>query len=391
MAASRLFAVGLAALVVVAPAAAGTIEHKRSVDERIADLKDRVAVTQAKEAALQAEIDAASSRIRALEQQVGDVSQRLEPLEDELRLRELKLNRLNALYQVQSQQLAFLRAQYQTAVARMNARLVAAYETQPPDTLAVVLSARSFGELLDSFDYIRAIADYDRRVVDEVTSSKRQVAKALARTRAARATVSRQAEVVAVRVHQARVLREELIASQGRLEEARRQKKVSLDSLSASERADASEIDALQAVSASLAAKIQAAQAHSTVRRASSASGFVWPVNAGLTSPFGWRWGRMHEGVDLGAAYGTPILAAAAGTVIYAGWMGGYGNLVVIDHGGGLSTAYGHQSRIAVAVGQAVAQGQVIGYVGSTGHSTGPHLHFEVRVDGQPVDPLGYL
>jgi murein DD-endopeptidase MepM/ murein hydrolase activator NlpD len=103
------------------------------------------------------------------------------------------------------------------------------------------------------------------------------------------------------------------------------------------------------------------------------------------------RWGRMHEGIDLGAAYGTPIHAAAAGTVIYAGWMEGYGNLVIIDHGGGLATAYGHQSSIAVANGQSVSQGQVIGYVGSTGHSTGPHLHFEVRVNGAPVDPLGYL
>jgi murein DD-endopeptidase MepM/ murein hydrolase activator NlpD len=99
----------------------------------------------------------------------------------------------------------------------------------------------------------------------------------------------------------------------------------------------------------------------------------------------------MHEGIDLGAAYGSPIAAAASGVVIYAGWEGGYGNLTVIDHGGGLATAYGHQSRIAVSVGQSVAQGEIIGYVGSTGHSTGPHLHFEVRVNGQAVDPLGYL
>ena len=99
----------------------------------------------------------------------------------------------------------------------------------------------------------------------------------------------------------------------------------------------------------------------------------------------------MHEGIDLGAAYGTPIAAAAAGTVIYAGWLGGYGNLTVIDHGGGLATAYGHQSQITVTVGQQVGQGEIIGNVGSTGHSTGPHLHFEVRIDGQAVDPLGYL
>ena len=87
----------------------------------------------------------------------------------------------------------------------------------------------------------------------------------------------------------------------------------------------------------------------------------LWPVSAPVTSPFGWRWGRMHEGVDLGAPYGAPIAAAAAGTVIYAGWLGGYGNLTVIDHGGGLATAYGHQSRIAVSVGQSVAQGEIIG------------------------------
>jgi len=99
----------------------------------------------------------------------------------------------------------------------------------------------------------------------------------------------------------------------------------------------------------------------------------------------------MHEGIDLGAAYGAPIRAAASGTVIYCGEESGYGNLTVIDHGGGIATAYGHQSSIAVSCGQSVSQGQVIGYVGSTGHSTGPHLHFEVRVNGNPVDPLGYL
>jgi murein DD-endopeptidase MepM/ murein hydrolase activator NlpD len=99
----------------------------------------------------------------------------------------------------------------------------------------------------------------------------------------------------------------------------------------------------------------------------------------------------MHEGIDLGAPYGTPIHAAADGVVVYCGWMDGYGNLTVIDHGGGIATAYGHQSSIAVGCNQQVTQGQVIGAVGSTGHSTGPHLHFEVRVNGTPVDPLGYL
>ncbi len=99
----------------------------------------------------------------------------------------------------------------------------------------------------------------------------------------------------------------------------------------------------------------------------------------------------MHEGIDIAASTGAPIWAAAAGTVIHAGWLGGYGNLVVLDHGNGLATAYAHCSAILVGVGQTVAQGETIALVGSTGHSTGPHLHFEVRVNGVAVDPLLYL
>ena len=99
----------------------------------------------------------------------------------------------------------------------------------------------------------------------------------------------------------------------------------------------------------------------------------------------------MHEGIDIAVGEGTPVSAAAAGVVIYAGWMGGYGNLVAVDHGNGLSTAYAHNSSLAVSVGQSVAAGETISYSGSTGNSTGPHVHFEVRVNGSAVDPLGYL
>jgi murein DD-endopeptidase MepM/ murein hydrolase activator NlpD len=99
----------------------------------------------------------------------------------------------------------------------------------------------------------------------------------------------------------------------------------------------------------------------------------------------------MHEGIDIAVPTGTPVWAAAAGTVIYSGWLGGYGNLVVVDHGNGLATAYAHNSALLVAVGQVVAQGDTIALAGSTGHSSGPHVHFEVRVNGVAVDPLLYL
>jgi murein DD-endopeptidase MepM/ murein hydrolase activator NlpD len=121
-----------------------------------------------------------------------------------------------------------------------------------------------------------------------------------------------------------------------------------------------------------------------------SASGFIWPVSGPITSPFGWRWGRMHEGIDIGAPTGTAIHAAKAGTIIFAGVQSGYGNIVIIDHGGGVATAYGHMSAIWVG-GGSVSQGQGIGAVGCTGHCTGPHLHFEVRINGAPVNPLNYL
>jgi murein DD-endopeptidase MepM/ murein hydrolase activator NlpD len=122
-----------------------------------------------------------------------------------------------------------------------------------------------------------------------------------------------------------------------------------------------------------------------------SRSGLVWPVRGRVTSGFGRRWGRLHAGIDIAAPKGTPIYAAKAGTVVFAGRMSGYGNVVIIDHGGGLSTLYGHQSRLGSRRGQRVDQGQVIGYVGSTGHSTGNHCHFETRINGRPQNPRKYL
>ena len=132
------------------------------------------------------------------------------------------------------------------------------------------------------------------------------------------------------------------------------------------------------------------------VSRGSGNGRLSWPCDGDVSSGFGYRVhpisgaSRMHTGLDLGCANGAPIHAAGSGTVNAAGVRGGYGNAVVIDHGDGLATLYGHQSRLAVSAGQQVSEGDVIGYVGSTGYSTGPHLHWEVWVNGTPVDPMGY-
>lgn len=116
-----------------------------------------------------------------------------------------------------------------------------------------------------------------------------------------------------------------------------------------------------------------------------------WPVTGTVSSSFGLRSGRQHEGLDIAAPHGTPVRAVAPGTVTYADWAGTYGLLVIIDHGGGIETRYAHASRVEVSVGQRVNAGDVVARVGSTGRSTGPHLHFEVRVNGQAVDPARWL
>ena len=384
------------ALLVTAPAGADDIVGKKhSVDAQIAALNDKVAAARKREDALRSQIESASTQIRTLELQVGDVSRRLVPLEHELQLRELKLNRLDALFRVQTERYRFLRQQYAIALHRLNQRLVAIYESNEPDTLAVLLSASSFSDLLDAFDYVRRIGDQDKSIADSVREAKHEVKVARARTKIARNRMRHQAQIVALRVSQVKALRAQILASHSRLTGARAQQRESLASLTEQERKEAEEMDALQAESAQLEAQIRAAQAPppggSSGTGAPSAAGLIWPVNGPVTSPFGMRWGRMHTGIDIGVPSGTPIHAAASGTVIIAGVVSGYGNLVFIDHGNGLSTGYAHQSQIAVSVGQSVTQGQVIGYVGCTGHCFGPHLHFEVRVNGAPVDPLGYL
>jgi murein DD-endopeptidase MepM/ murein hydrolase activator NlpD len=159
--------------------------------------------------------------------------------------------------------------------------------------------------------------------------------------------------------------------------------------------ADAARYRALVAESNRLAELIRRAAATRGSGRVGR-GGMLWPTPGPVTSGYGYRvhpiygYRRLHAGIDIGAPVGQAIVAVLPGTVVTAGPMGTYGNLVVVDHGDGLATAYAHQSRVAVRSGQRVTRGQVIGYVGSTGASTGPHLHFETRVNGEPVDPMRY-
>jgi len=126
-------------------------------------------------------------------------------------------------------------------------------------------------------------------------------------------------------------------------------------------------------------------------RGSNKSKSLAWPLRGPINSPYGARWGKLHNGLDIGGSTGNSYCAAAAGTVVSAGWGGGYGNMILIDHGNGVSTRYGHSSKLLVSVGDRVEQGETIGLVGSTGHSTGPHLHFEVMINGSTVNPANYL
>jgi murein DD-endopeptidase MepM/ murein hydrolase activator NlpD len=389
---ARRLAIGLLlCLVLAAPAGADLTTRKQYVDGQILRLHEKIASAKAQEGVLTSQIDAYTERIHALEDDVTRATDRVQALERDLELHRAKLARLTRLFELQTERLEFLRREYRAAVERLSTRLVQIYESDEPDSLSVLLSTSSLTDLIDSFDYLSQIGSQDRRIARDVEDAKTAVREARERTRDTKAQVARITQQIAVRTERARVERDRLLASQTALGSARSERQDALASVRADERDFMAEADSLQAESARIASAIRTAQASPSSPPVQSSSGLTWPVAGPITSPFGMRWGRMHEGIDIGAAYGTPIHAAAGGRVIFSGWMSGYGNFVIIDHGGGLATAYGHQSAIAVSNGQDVSQGQTIGYVGCTGHCFGSHLHFEVRVNGTPVDPMGYL
>ena len=373
----------IAVLFVLAAPAAANHTAQSSLD-------DRIAQARARESALTNQIGSLTTQIRDLEQQAGDVSMRLGSLERDLALHQRRLAGINQLLRLQDEQLRFLKTQYRTATTRLSERLVQIYEGGQPSTVEIVLGAQSLNDALNRLDYMSSLANQDAQIVSEVASGRTRGHAARARTGELRRAVATTTRVVAYRTEQVRALRDQLLSRRRSLAGARAGTQQALDQTKANEREWVNEANALRAASASVSSTITS-QASAPSSSPPSSSGLIWPVSGPITSPYGMRWGSLHPGIDIGVGMGTPIHAAASGRVIVAAYSGGYGNLVVVDHGNGLATAYAHQSSMAATVGQQVSQGQVIGYVGSTGFSTGPHLHFEVRVNGSPVDPVGYL
>jgi murein DD-endopeptidase MepM/ murein hydrolase activator NlpD len=253
----------------------------------------------------------------------------------------------------------------------------------------VVLEADGFGDLLERAEFLERISEQDREITDEVRALRDRAEEQAKRL----AELEEREELAAERIlrwrDQIAAVQGQLVSSRDELASARADRRGALSQVHSSRVALEGDLRELEEEQARVTAALQGAPAPGPVRQGSGS--LIWPVNGPVVSPFGMRWGRLHAGVDIAVPSGTPIRAADSGRVALMGWVGGYGNYTCIQHNASLSTCYAHQSSFATSNGANVSQGQVIGYVGCTGHCFGDHLHFETRVGGSPVDPLGYL
>jgi murein DD-endopeptidase MepM/ murein hydrolase activator NlpD len=340
-----------------------------------------------------AQLEHANSREGVLSSTIQRLGERLDQLRGEvatLRNREAivqaELNKKEAELKRAKDRLAVLRVRLKRSLKVLRERLVAIYESSRPDTLTVILNSDGFDDLLSRYEYLQRIQSQDASIAERVRDLRNETKDTVERVRAARN------EIAAKRAELART-RSELESREGDLAVARQQDQEALAQVQDSQQQLEGEIGDLEG---QIQAQLQAAASSVPAQAAGptqgeSSSGFIWPVTGPVVSPYGMRWGQLHAGIDIAVPAGTPIHAAASGTVVLAAYTGGYGNYTCVDHGGGISTCYAHQSAYSVSSGQSVGQGQVIGSVGCTGHCFGDHLHFEVRVNGSPVDPMGYL
>ena len=312
------------------------------------------------------------------------VEHRLRIARGQLQYATLRVERAKIEVQRASSALNDAQRQFSTAQQAVGNRLIALHEQGDQGYLELLLAAEDYGDLLQRSEFATLMMEQDRDTLRDLQTHKEKVARyqqAVTQKRAELASWKQQVAVLHNRTDiQRRVAANDL--SDVRSQRARIE----------------GELTALERESNAIAAMLRAMQSSAAGQRrynqryAGGIGGL--PVAGRITSPFGYRYhpilkrNKMHTGVDIAAPSGTPIGAGGGGEVIFAGWRGGYGNTVIIDHGGGRTTLYAHMSSIAVRVGQVVSRRQLVGRVGSTGLSTGPHLHYEARRNGSPVNPL---
>lgn len=381
---------------VAIPAAADPHARLEAIEDKKDDIEAKLAEVNSdrsrlleKVAVLDAARLSAEQQLAVLDGRLSRLSARIEVVKDRLAVTQHRLALL-------SEHLKDIEARYGQRRDLYTARAVATYKAGPSAYLDGILSSETFSDVIDRYAYYESALDADVTLLAEIEAlhgevemrrdevNERELAIAADKARleqdeAALAAVrARQAQNVEIR-RQALSLKQQLLAQA----EA---KKEHFEAIKEELERESSQIEA-----------ILAAQAAGVGPLPVGGGQLLWPAAGPLTSGFGNRthpiFGdtRFHAGIDIGAPYGAAVIASDAGEVIYTGVLGGYGNAIVVDHGGGLATTYNHLSAFAVGSGQSVSRGQLIGNVGCTGYCTGPHLHFEVRVNGSPVDPLPYL
>lgn len=340
------------------------------------NLSDQLAQTRAKAAELKKQLDEVRSRKKSAMDQKDILDQR-----NTLLLEEIDM--LNRQIAETSTQIAATEKDEEAQYALFCRQVREEEERGVTSYWSVLFKATGLADLLSRFDFINEIMDYDQAVIRELRELRAQLSEQKAELETQKA---------------------ELDDAQAELAEQLKEANALVEQLASEENAAQRVYDAEAAAAAQIEREIKAAEERARLANVpvGNSGGYAWPTNATrlITSPVGFRSAATtnyigstnHQGVDIGAAWGTNILASKAGTVILARWNGGYGNCVIIQHGsGGYYTLYGHMSRILVSLNQTVAQGQVIGLVGNTGNSNGAHIHFEIHEGGQLKDPLSYL
>jgi murein DD-endopeptidase MepM/ murein hydrolase activator NlpD len=363
--------------VAAAPSLADQIQAQ---EQSLQQLQGQMADTRQKLDAARAAFAALQNKVKGLSTQVAQEQSYLSSLESQLSAAQAKLRATEA-------HLAATDAELSAQQKVVGLRVQALYEFGTVNLIGVLLGSRSFGDLINRFVFVSDILRADLAALQ----SYRQ-----ARTAAQQEQQQAQAQHDQV-VHLQAAASDALQVYQARLQEAQ----TAAGAAHTIEVRYQTEAQAQAAASAQVQQTLNGLQVE--YQRANGGFAFIWPVTGPIiiTSPFGMRfhpilhiW-ELHSGIDIAESTGTPIHAAESGVVVQVGYLTGYGNTVVIDHGvvkgQKIATLYAHQSRTAAYVGEKVQQGEVIGYVGMTGWATGPHLHFEVRVNGKPVNPIPWL
>ena len=371
-------------------------QELQELQRKIDRAREKIGRKKGTERALTAQIAGYNKRIRRLQGKITTLQTRQQRVQFDLDNKRAELESLRAELRSERARLVRLRARLNETRRQLRVRLVEIYKAEPPDVVTVILNSDGFTDLLERTEFIRRISDQDRKIVTIVRDAK---ADAVAGERKLAKLEKRQrvvTEIVQKRRDEIAEVKMELIGTRVGYTRTKNGKAAALSSVREDRKSLESHVEGLEAASQKIAGQLNAAQGQYArdlpIRRGSGS--MIWPVNGALTSGFGPRWGRLHAGVDIAAAEGTPIHAADAGRVVLmqgTGGSGGYGNFTCVQHTASMSTCYAHQSRFGTSLGASVSRGQVIGYVGNTGNSFGAHLHFEVRVNGAPQNPMGWL